>query len=360
LSISSIASRSGAVGFMDSGAVGFMDSGAVGFKSDQQKGAAGDPTESRSFGHKIAPEAFSVEATASQMGLALTQRTKELFEAVDLREFLDYGFGAKLSSRETTSRSIEWFNLVSNWVATRIMSAKGLQLRIVVVKRFIALAVILQRLCNFHLLCAVSAGIKSSAVSRLKKTWAGVPQSLQRKLTEIDEFMSPFKNYSKYRDCIVNMIALGQPCLPYLGIYLRDLTFIHEANATFEGTLINQSKFLQVLQVLEDFNHFRDHPIAPDLRQCSAVQLQYVAALSGTCSDPQKLYQISLDLEPRESSLANSDGASSKQVDDEFSLNRLTILDPAMLPRYQLEKAFIALQKHCVELLLQADLPHKL
>jgi len=59
-------------------------------------------------------------------------------------------------------------------------------------------------------------------------------------------------NYKKYRDALVQEAEHKLPVVPYLGVYLRDLTFIDEGNPDYIDDLINFGKLLMIGEVMLD------------------------------------------------------------------------------------------------------------
>eukprot|EP00164_Ancoracysta_twista_P026247 GFYU01050865.1.p1 GENE.GFYU01050865.1~~GFYU01050865.1.p1 ORF type:complete len:113 (-),score=31.44 GFYU01050865.1:129-467(-) len=107
--------------------------------------------------------------------------------------------------------------------------------------------------------------------------------------------MQPSGNYKQLRNAIH---ASQTPCLPYLGIYLTDLTFIEDGNKTVtpEG-LINFSKMRLLATVMREVELYQQTPFsfksAPDVQ----ISLYWL----GKVLDEQEAYKKSLELEPRES-----------------------------------------------------------
>ncbi|MDP2434173.1 MAG: RasGEF domain-containing protein, partial [archaeon] len=336
-------------------------------------------------------EAFGVELSPIQVAHGLSVHALAMFLAVDTREFLDYGFGSKQFGSETISRSVSYFNLVSNWVSTKILASPVVETRVATIRGFISVAHQLFKLNNFHLLTAVYAGLESSPIVRLKQTWAGISEKNRSRLKAIGEVLSALKNYSKYREVVSKLRANRQSCLPYLGIYLRDLTFIHEGNATMVNDLINYPKVQFVAALLSEFEYFRKRPIRVSKEATHHSHHSFLLDLPDTCSDPEALYQKSLLAEPRDSvvpildlnpstldplptndvvmpsscSLTSSSSFSSfssssaqseepsTSAEPPFDLASLPTLDPALLTRYHLEQAFFGLQKQNTELRLR-------
>ncbi len=66
-------------------------------------------------------------------------------------------------------------------------------------------------------------GLQGSSVKRLNKTWELVDPALVESFRLLCAEMAFEKNFKAYRELLK---TAGTPCLPYLGVYLTDLTFI--------------------------------------------------------------------------------------------------------------------------------------
>jgi len=87
--------------------------------------------------------------------------------------------------------------------------------------------------------------------------------------------------------------------LPYLGVYLRDLTFIEEGNPTFlrENNLINYEKIQLVGQVIREVQFFQKNSSYPDLvASDQPPTIKYLKKLKGLKED--QLDAKSLECEP--------------------------------------------------------------
>jgi hypothetical protein len=71
-------------------------------------------------------------------------------------------------------------------------------------------------------------------------------------MERLEQMMENKHNFKNYRDRLAKIKLNGEPTLPYLGVYLRDLTFIEEGNKTYitEHRLINYEKIQLVGQVI--------------------------------------------------------------------------------------------------------------
>ena len=73
----------------------------------------------------------------------------------------------------------------------------------------------------------ILSGLQSSSVFRLKQTWNGLSNKQKELFEDIKELMSRSHNYDKLRK---HFKACNPPLIPYMGLYLTDLTFIEDGN----------------------------------------------------------------------------------------------------------------------------------
>jgi hypothetical protein len=74
---------------------------------------------------------------------------------------------------------------------------------------------------------AILCALNSSTISRLKKTWEGLPTKYRVILENLRKATEHSRNYAEYRSRIRNAVP---PCLPFVGLFLTDLTFSYEGN----------------------------------------------------------------------------------------------------------------------------------
>lgn len=115
-------------------------------------------------------------------------------------------------------------------------------------------------------------------------------------LAEIRKLMGANRNFQEYRDIVH---SVNPPCIPFLGIYLQDLTFIEDGNPDFlrsSDILINFAKRQKTAEVILELKQFQSLPynfhIIPELQAFIKAQLD-------VNYDIEKLYARSLKLEPK-------------------------------------------------------------
>eukprot|EP01130_Rhizamoeba_saxonica_P017236 TRINITY_DN8273_c0_g1_i1.p1 TRINITY_DN8273_c0_g1~~TRINITY_DN8273_c0_g1_i1.p1 ORF type:complete len:1053 (-),score=242.44 TRINITY_DN8273_c0_g1_i1:20-3178(-) len=188
---------------------------------------------------------------------------------------------------------IERFNIVSNWVTTTICRETDLRQRVRLLERFIDIALELRKLNNFNAILEIVAGLNSSPVHRLKNTFSRLSKGKVSKLEELKVLVARTNNYSYARQVLH---TCSPPCIPYLGMYLTDLTFIEEGHKdnTKDG-LINWLKRHQISEVIEEINRYQTTPY-------NLVEVDPVISFLNELEyfDEETTYNCSMYIEPRE------------------------------------------------------------
>lgn len=244
---------------------------------------------------------FYLGTEVRELARQLTLYDSELFRRIVASELLNKNWTSSKSSVTAPNvlALIERFNEVSFWVATSILNENRPGKRRKVVEQMLLLATEFQTLNNFHGLMSVLAGLMLSPVARLKKTFAKVDRNLAQRFEEFKSIMSPLSSYKAYRGQL-NQVPKKEPCLPYLGTILSDLTFLEDGNPTFaEPTdpidpIIYFGKFSLVADQLSTVRKWQDrtykHPVVPRV---------YNAVVSLPHYPREKLHSMSLALVPR-------------------------------------------------------------
>jgi len=139
------------------------------------------------------------------------------------------------------------------------------------------------------------AGLMSSSITRLQKTWNLVPPQIVSKFESECSIML-VKNFKVLRDAVKQS---EPPCLPYLGIYLGDCTFIEDGNPTkFANGMINFKKCRLVAGVILEIQQYQQKPYnlsnAQSIQDFLSQSIEEVQSL-----DDKALYELSLVAEPR-------------------------------------------------------------
>eukprot|EP01104_Vermistella_antarctica_P015952 TRINITY_DN5343_c0_g1_i1.p1 TRINITY_DN5343_c0_g1~~TRINITY_DN5343_c0_g1_i1.p1 ORF type:complete len:1491 (+),score=346.03 TRINITY_DN5343_c0_g1_i1:586-5058(+) len=148
----------------------------------------------------------------------------------------------KSDKSESVQESIAWFNQLTGWIATEIVSASNIKKRVLVLQKFISIADMCLTLKNYSSLVALVLGMEHPTVSRLKETRRLLPKKDAKKLAELVELCSVMSNFLNLRNAI--KADEVPPLVPYMAILLRDVTLIFEGNQSH----ITVTSALQQLQ----------------------------------------------------------------------------------------------------------------
>jgi Rap guanine nucleotide exchange factor 1 len=129
------------------------------------------------------------------------------------------------------------FNNVSQWTKARILE-RGVDMRgrVKIVLHFVAIMKALRETFNnFNSYLAILSAVESSPISRLD--W---PDRVVKSLEEPRALIDNKGSFKNYREAFA---TAKPPCIPYIGLYLQDLTFIEMQPKTLEdGVSINFTK----------------------------------------------------------------------------------------------------------------------
>ena len=202
---------------------------------------------------------------------------------------------------------IRRFNSLSLWVVTEITRRFVLKDRVKAVKYFVGLALQFRDIGNLNALQAIISGFSNNSVKRLKFTWAKLDKKSTEALAELRELLS-FKN--SFRNLRAYLERVVPPCIPFIGMYLTDLTFIHEGNPDYVDGLINYEKHGKVASIIQSMLTYQAIPFA--LETVPQIKL-WLSGLDG--ADDDTTYDWSLEIESREAQKA---GGHSKDETSRF------------------------------------------
>ncbi|XP_076335350.1 rap guanine nucleotide exchange factor 1-like [Tachypleus tridentatus] len=189
---------------------------------------------------------FKSEVLAEQMTLL----DAELFQKIEIPEVLLWVKEQKEDLSPNLTSFTEHFNKMSYWVRSRILEQNDARDREKYVTRFIKILKHLRKLNNFNSYLAVLSALDSAPIRRLE--W-------QKNITEgLKEYCALIDSSSSFRAYRQALAETEPPCIPYIGLILQDLTFVHIGNNDFlpDGN-VNFSKRWQQFNILENMRRFR-------------------------------------------------------------------------------------------------------
>ncbi|XP_049850368.1 ras guanine nucleotide exchange factor A-like [Schistocerca gregaria] len=149
---------------------------------------------------------------------------------------------------------IERFNSISEWVATKMLLVKKLKDRVKTLSRLINIADHLKKMRNYSTLMAYLAAFRSTPIERLKRTFDELQPKTKETLANLLEFMNVNDQYSTYLRELENPKL---PCIPFLGLYLTELTYAEESAESSKQGLINFSKCRTIYKIIAQIRTFQ-------------------------------------------------------------------------------------------------------
>ncbi|KAL9553336.1 hypothetical protein MBANPS3_003335 [Mucor bainieri] len=234
-----------------------------------------------------------------EMARQLTIMDFRLYSAIKPIECLDKAWSRDEEGNVAVNirASIEYCNQITSWVSDVILSQHDIKKRSVLIKYWVQVAEKCRILNNFNTCMAILSAFDNSSVGRLKRTWEVVGARTNQTLQQIRKLMGANRNFIEYRAIIH---SINPPCIPFLGIYLQDLTFIEDGNANElkkSKELINFAKRAKTAEVIREIQQYQS-----SLYQLKPVEdlQEFVKANLQSTRDEEQLYKESLKLEPRE------------------------------------------------------------
>lgn len=233
----------------------------------------------------------------------------KLFCAIRPEELLALEWTKKNDSKAHNVKAMSTLSTdLANLVADTILQLEDAKKRAVVIKQWVKIAAKCLDLHNYDSLMAIICSLNSSMVTRLKKTWDLVSVKTKARLEELKAVTDVGRNYAVLRQRLQNHVA---PCIPFVGIYLTDLTFIDVGNGTTRqlpgesgrdgASVINFDKHMKTAKIIGQLQSFQvPYRLAaiPEMQDWMETQIQRVR--SSDQANIQSYYRRSLLLEPRD------------------------------------------------------------
>ncbi|XP_007550617.1 ras-specific guanine nucleotide-releasing factor RalGPS2 isoform X2 [Poecilia formosa] len=240
---------------------------------------------------KVTPEEYAGQ---------ITLMDAPVFKAIQPDELSSCGWNKKEkhSSAPNVVAFTRRFNQTSFWVVREILHAQTLKIRAEVLSLYIRTAKKLCDMNNLHAVMAVVSGLQSAPIFRLTKTWALLSRKDKSTFDRLDYLMSKEDNYKRLRDFISSQSMVS--CIPYLGMYLSDLTYIDSAYPSTGSILENEQRsnlMNNILRIISDLQRSctYDIPVLPHIQKY-LNSVRYIEELQKFVEDEN--YKLSQKIEP--------------------------------------------------------------
>ena len=242
-----------------------------------------------------------------ELARQFTVKESRIFCSILPEELLDTEWMKKSGSLAVNVRAMSTLSTdLAHLVSDSILQLEEPKKRAVVIKHWIKIANKCLELNNYDSLMAIICSLNSSMISRLKRTWEVISQKTKTTLEFLRGIVDVSRNYSVLRHRIQNHVP---PCLPFVGTYLTDLTFVDHGNQavrhlpTDEGemTVINFDKHMKTARIISELQRFQIPYRLAEVPELQAwLQNELVRVRSNGEKSLQTFYRRSLVLEPRE------------------------------------------------------------
>lgn len=185
---------------------------------------------------------FILNFSSSKLTEQFTLIERDALAEIDWKELIELQWNQKLNpiqswlgylvERNATGVEvvITRFNLMVNWIKSEILLTQLQRERAQTISRFIHVAHHSRRLQNYSTMMQIVLALSSSTIKKLKRTWQNVPLADTEMLESLEQVVSPFRNFQRLR-AEFNSLDTSIGCIPFLGVYLSDLTYNAERPA---------------------------------------------------------------------------------------------------------------------------------
>ncbi|XP_077080315.1 rap guanine nucleotide exchange factor 1 isoform X3 [Siphateles boraxobius] len=217
----------------------------------------------------------------------LTLLDAELFYKIEIPEVLLWAKEQNEEKSPNLTQFTEHFNNMSYWVRSLIIQQEKAQDREKLLLKFIKIMKHLRKLNNFNSYLAILSALDSAPIRRLE--W-------QKQTSEgLEEYCTLIDSSSSFRAYRAALADVEPPCIPYLGLILQDLTFVHLGNPDHINGKINFSKRWQQFNILDTMRRFQQ--VHYDLKHNDDI-VSFFNDFSDHLAE-EALWELSLKIKPR-------------------------------------------------------------
>ncbi|KAL8700341.1 MAG: hypothetical protein Q9224_001012 [Gallowayella concinna] len=244
-----------------------------------------------------------------ELARQFTLKESQIFCSILPEELLATEWTKKSSSMAVNVRAMSRLSTdLANLVADSILAPEDHKKRATIIKQWVKVAKSCLQLENYDSLMAIICSLNSSTILRLKRTWDQISSKTKAKLEMLKEIVEVSRNHAALRQRLQNTIP---PCIPFVGTYLTDLTFVDVGNQTTRQLsiesddttvpVINFGKHMKTAKIISELQRFQipyRFTEVPELQ--TWIQDQLVRVRSSEQANVQNYYRRSLLLEPRD------------------------------------------------------------
>ncbi|XP_049301021.1 guanine nucleotide-releasing factor 2 isoform X5 [Anopheles funestus] len=235
-----------------------------------------------------------LDLKSAEIAEQMTLLDAELFQKIEIPEVLIWAQEQCEERSPNLTRFTEHFNKMSYWARTQILSQNDAKDREKHVIKFIKIMKHLRKINNYNSYLALLSALDSAPIRRLE--WH---KTITEGLKEYCALIDSSSSFRAYRQALAETIP---PCIPYIGLVLQDLTFVHIGNPDLlpDGST-NFSKRWQQYHIVVNMKRFKkgSYPFKKNERIIGFFDnFEYYL-------DEDAMWQISETIKPRGSRKTN-------------------------------------------------------
>ncbi len=246
-----------------------------------------------------------------ELARQLTLLASKSYCNIQPEELLSLDWTKKNTAKAPNVRSLCMLNTdLAHVVGDTILSPDDAKKRAIVIKHWSKVATHCLDLNNYESLMAIMCSLNSSVVQRLRRTWEVVGKKTKARVDELNSVVDFSRNHASLRRRLEKPIA---PCLPFVGVYLTDLTFVDAGNpktrdlpgtTTESGESISVINFDKHMRMAKIISHLQKFQIPYRLREIPEMQTwlqQYLQRMrEGHAAMVGQLHRRSMIIEPKQ------------------------------------------------------------
>jgi hypothetical protein len=245
-----------------------------------------------------------------ELARQLTLLASTTFCEIHPEELLSLDWNKKDTARAQNVRNLCILNTdLAHVVGDTILAPDDAKKRALVIKHWSKVASQCLELNNYESLMAIMCSLNSSVVQRLKRTWDAVSKKTKARIDELDSIVDFSRNHASLRRRLEKPVA---PCLPFLGIYLTDLTFVDAGNpktrelpgtGTESGDAVSVINFDKHMRMAKIISHLQKFQIPYKLQEIPEMKTwlqQHLQRMrDGHAAMVGQLHRRSMIIEPK-------------------------------------------------------------
>lgn len=225
---------------------------------------------------------------SAELAEQMTLFDNELFVKIEPAELLHWAREQKEEQIPNLNKFTEHFNKMSYWTRSRLVEQSDAKERERLFAKFLKVMKHLRKLNNYNSYLALLSALDSAPIRRLE--WS---RHLVDVLNEYSALIDSSSSFRAYRQALDET---QPPSIPYIGLILQDLTFVHIGNNDFlpDGK-VNFAKRWQIFYILDQLRKFRHSHY--NLKRNDAVFNFFDNFDSYLCEET--IWQMSQQIKPR-------------------------------------------------------------